>query len=450
MKWFLMLAAILIFTCGKSGLLIIDQSLSRGEVTQSLTFNVQQACEMQVELRARSDTDWGQVGNESATLQVRCAGVTKLDTQDVVLFMGRKLFPYHFSLGGLSAGRHTLQLSFDQNKSRPRAKTVFLQSISFRAKTTRDADYDVHRYSPILYGRGKQNTYSDTPLLMYYERKATSDSLREIAYTVIFSNEDGGTDTEGLLQNWGRTADIEWIYSVFLDQQGNWVSSKFQGRRHEEIPYTGSFVDQHALLNICTANNLARQDTTSDLKFCLTPAFELPHGKTRETAMDLYPFTYEITDWEMRREGKYEPTADPLTQRASDLRNYLMIDIDFVANGNGVRNLMPAVALLADTNVWYSADHHLLKKGPSDRSPRRMAIELPPGTGVSELAILKFMNPQFADSTSYLEIRAVRQLAMLDQSYRLLVHPFSWSGPARRMGAYPTEEIRFSLPAGPS
>ncbi len=450
MKWSLLLAAILLCVCAKPDLLIIGQSLSRGEATDRLTFNVKQACEMQVELLARADTDWGEIENESATLLVRCAGKTKLDSQDVVLFMGRKLFPYRFSLGYLPAGSYTLQISFDRNKSRPNAKTVFLQSLSLFAKTTTNSDYDAYRFSPVLYARGMENTHSDVPLLMYYERKAAQDSLKEIAYTVVFSNEDGGTDTEGLLQNWGRTADIEWLYSAFLDKEGKFVKGRFQGRHHDEMFYTGPFVDQHAVLNICTSNNMARQDTISELKFCLTPLIELPSKGTRERAMDLYPFVYEIADKEMRREGKYELTANPLTHQASDIRNYLMIDIDFAANGKGLRNLMPAVCLVEDTNVWYSADHHLMKKGPSDRSPRRMTIELPPGTDLSQLASLKFMNPQFADSASYLEVRAIQQIAMLAQNYQLLVHPFSWSGPARVINQSSAKEIRFALRPKPS
>jgi len=431
-------------------LLIINQSLGRGEATSQLAFKVQQACEMQVELQARADTDWGEVDNESATLKVVWTGKSKLDSQHVVLFMGRTEFPYRFSLGHLPAGHYILQMTFDPDKSRPNAKTVFLRSLSLFTKTTKDADYDVYRYSPVLYGRGMQNTHSDIPLLMYYERKTASDSLREIAYTVIFSNEDGGTDTEGLLQNWGRTTDIEWLYSVFLDKQGNFVTGRFQGRHHVETEYAGSFMDQHAALNICTSNNMARQDTTSELKFCLTPLLELPQGKTREAAMDFYPFTYEITNKEMCREGKYESTPDAFTHQASDLRDYLMIDIDFEANGKGLCNLMPAVCLLADTNVWYSADHHLMKKGPQDRSPRRMTIELPPGTALNQLAFLKFANPQFADSASYLEIRAIQQIAMLDRNYQLLIHPFSWSGLVRRITLPSPNELRFALRLEPS
>lgn len=99
-----------------------------------------------------------------------------------------------------------------------------------RGETTKDdPDYDVYRFSPILYGRGIENTYTDIPLLMYYEKKKTTEGLRELSYTVIFSNEDGGTNTEGLLQNWGRTTDIEWIYSAFLNKEG-----KFVIRNHDQ------------------------------------------------------------------------------------------------------------------------------------------------------------------------------------------------------------------------
>ena len=37
---------------------------------------------------------------------------------------------------------------------------------------------------------------------------------------MIWSNEDGGTNTPALMARWGRTTDIEWIYRVVLDRAG--------------------------------------------------------------------------------------------------------------------------------------------------------------------------------------------------------------------------------------
>ena len=39
-------------------------------------------------------------------------------------------------------------------------------------------------------------------------------------YSVIFTNEDGGTPADRLMATWGRTTDIEYVYSVEVDRDG--------------------------------------------------------------------------------------------------------------------------------------------------------------------------------------------------------------------------------------
>lgn len=46
---------------------------------------------------------------------------------------------------------------------------------------------------------------------------------RVLEYSLVWSNEDGGTDTPALMARWGRSTDIEWIYRVEVDQAGNRV-----------------------------------------------------------------------------------------------------------------------------------------------------------------------------------------------------------------------------------
>ena len=61
--------------------------------------------------------------------------------------------------------------------------------------------------------------FSDVPLLMYWEAEQRPQG-RQVTYTVILSNEDGGTYTERLMARWGRTADIEWCYAASPSPKG--------------------------------------------------------------------------------------------------------------------------------------------------------------------------------------------------------------------------------------
>lgn len=159
--------------------------------------------------------------------------------------------------------------------------------------------------------------------------------------------------------------------------------------------------------------------------------------------------SYEIMIKEMIRERKYEFPTDPLTPKASDFRNYLLIDIDFYQNIKGERNVIPAVCLVSDTTQWYDADHNrAVRKGPYDRAPRRMTIELPPGTMFDDLATLKILAPLLDSPDSFVEIHSIQQIAVLDENYTLRVHPFKWQGSGLKIEQEKPRKVRFDLRAG--
>ena len=101
------------------------------------------------------------------------------------------------------------------------------------------------RYAPILYGRdlpeipGRyENNHTDVPLLAYHtSTPPDAAGNRTIEYTMIWSNEDEGTDTPALMARWGRTTDIEWIYRVEVDADGNRVDGTgvYQAPAHASV-----------------------------------------------------------------------------------------------------------------------------------------------------------------------------------------------------------------------
>ena len=80
--------------------------------------------------------------------------------------------------------------------------------------------------APIVYARPNTvGKFTDLPLLMWYEIVPTPRG-RQFRYSVIFSNEDGGTQTDRLMATWGRTTDIEFVYGVEVDDAGTDRSPK--------------------------------------------------------------------------------------------------------------------------------------------------------------------------------------------------------------------------------
>ena len=65
---------------------------------------------------------------------------------------------------------------------------------------------------------------------MFYDLSINNSEFTEyhkkITYSIIFSNEDSrvGIGLSDLMFSYGRTTDIEWIYEVNLDEQGNIIS----------------------------------------------------------------------------------------------------------------------------------------------------------------------------------------------------------------------------------
>src|SRR5262249_15480161 len=159
-----------------------------------------------------------------------------------------------------------------------------------------------------------------------------------IEYSVVWSNEDGGTSPPALMAQWGRTTDIEWIYRVEVNARGHRVpgSGVFQSPAHGTTVFHGQYDGTHPLLQTCPSNNnvcdkptLKTQHQAADpMRFALSTRQVRPIGQPREHLMDVHPWTYQVMAREMVREGKVEPTSDPATLSLGDPRTYLYLAVD--------------------------------------------------------------------------------------------------------------------------
>jgi hypothetical protein len=363
----------------------------------TLTFTAAQAGEGKLAVTALAPgTDWGTAGRESAVVTVTLDGAYN---QDLVLFMGERQFTYQVALGPLGAGQHSVQVAFNPEKSPAGALKAKVKGLAAAVVAGGGDAALVARYSPVLYGRdlpeiaGRyENNYTDVPLLMYHALSRDAAGNTTIEYTVIWSNEDGGTNTPALMARWGRTTDIEWIYRVTLDPAGQRVAGVYQSPGHGTQPFGGAYVGDHPLLVTATANNNTEQvldpAASTGYRFFMDGAQVLPAGRAREVLMDANPWSYPITAREMLREGKIEPVASPATTTVSDERNYLFLEIDKDTApppppGTWIGTAV-AVKLKGDP-TRYTSNHNVPDWSIQRDIPAATTVELPPGTTAADI-----------------------------------------------------------------
>ena len=240
------------------------------------------------------------------------------------------------------------------------------------------------RYAPVVYGRdlpeipGRfENARTDVPLLGYHTVERDGAGNTTLEYTIVWSNEDGGTDTPPLMARWGRTTDIEWIYRVTLGPGGNVISELYQAPDHAELPYTGARIGRHPLLRTGTSNNNMVPVTNPRQGYRFFPDVRrtLPAGRAREAVMDANPWTYRVMAEEMIREGKVEATPSPATPEMSDQRDYLFAEFDKDTSypvpappGSWVGTALQVK--LAGDPTWYSSNHGVADWSIEARHPR--------------------------------------------------------------------------------
>jgi hypothetical protein len=217
-------------------------------------------------------------------------------------------------------------------------------------------------------------------LLAYYEKfpKGMGTMLR---YTVIFSNEDGGTQTAGLMSRWGRTTDIEYICETEFDAQGREVKTIFQGPNHVDTEFNGQREGAHPLFFTATDNNNFTVNRTSEMRFAPRPIFFDLSRAAREEVMDQHPWTYRIMAEEMIREGKISETR-AIGRLIADLRRYLMIEANSTQTGSVALSF--AVKLKGDAH-WYPSDWGLAGYKIERSGYFRSTVLLPPQTKLPAL-----------------------------------------------------------------
>ena len=385
-------------------------------------FRLEEAGIVEVDLLARSESDWRVEKFESSALRLYVQGEYN---QDVILFYGDRPFRYKRLLGFLEAGDYELRIEFNRDISSPEVVRAFVENVEWNVVTRESELFAVYRHAPVLYGRNLthpyENRFTDTPLLLFYRIEPEGDRTA-IEYHIIFSHEDEGTPTPLLMSKWGRTTDIEWIYRVVLDERGEAVEATYQGLKHVTGHHRGNrALGGHPVLQSASAHGMVIDEVKSDYRFLFPPARRWnPEAEPRERVMDDFPFTYQVTAWEMLRQYPVEQPVIANSFHLADLRHYMFVQSAKVTERDSERTSIDIQVKLKGRDGWFSSSFGDLRYGnfrcsyDGPYAQFSTAVKLPPGTSFADIEqICAVWLPGGEDSVLVPEFKAM----FLDEQY---------------------------------
>lgn len=293
-------------------------------VLKIVSFEVAQDAEVVASVNAGcAGCDWGRAGREAAVLRLEVDGAY---SQHLFLTRGAEAADYKILLGPIGKGTHSLKISLDRRASPKNIANAEVKNVAFTFFPAADPEHDAVALAPVLYARPNTlGRFTDVPLLMWYEKETTQRGFR-FRYSVVFSNEDGGTPADRLLATWGRLTDLEYVYGIEFDRDGKVIEETFQGKDHEIVPFRGRRESRHPLLYVITDNNMVKDQGITTQRYALAPLSIDLSGASRELVMDEHPWTYTVTALEARREGRVRNSPKPGSKRIFDPRRYAVLE----------------------------------------------------------------------------------------------------------------------------
>jgi hypothetical protein len=334
---------------------------------------------------------WEQAGREAAVLRLEVDGRY---SQHLVLTRSGEDAEYRVVLGRLDAGPHRLTITHDPTRSARGISGSSVSRVALLPIVEGDASFAGIAHAPIIHARpGSLERFSDVPLVMWHESEPTPRGIR-LRYSVVFSNEDGGTPPDRLMATWGRVTDIEYVYGVELDAGGRVLAAELQGQDHQLLSFAGRREAEHALLHVVTENNMLADRGEAGVRFAPAPVpFDLA-GVSREAIMDAQPWIYRVSAQEVRREGRVDAQAAPGSGRIPDPRRFVTVEACAVTED---ATLGFAVGIgNAGERRWYASDAglpHFRIARSAHQFPNgcfRGAVAIPQSTGAADLRAIRF------------------------------------------------------------
>ncbi|MGG4412218.1 hypothetical protein ABER75_26480 [Niallia taxi] len=309
-----------------------------------------------VNLRAFASTSWQEENNESLMLRLY---VNQVHHQDIILFYGSNSFTYKRLLGLMEPGTYEMEWLCES----PRNREAFaqLESCTLEKLALTDRETLAVQYAPKLYGRAVysqfDNLFTDTPLeMIYFFDKWEKGAV--IEYHMVFSHEDEGTPAVLLMSKWGRLLDIEYMASIYLNEQNEVEYVEYQGAEHQVKSYQVN--DNQIILQTATCNGNFTDEITSSYHFSFIPSYEWKiENEARETVMVRFPYINHVMKWEAERQLKNSPLP---YNKIENVNQYIYIQ----SSVWGMELGSPSVDFLCRTkgdNEWYSSSLHNKKLG---------------------------------------------------------------------------------------
>lgn len=302
--------------------------LAEGRI--SVPARLDSATVIHFDAHAPAGTDWGSRAHESARVAVYVDG----RYHSTVTVLAERGADYAVNLAGVPAGAHAIELRDATDGAHGRAGA--LQVDGLRAEQLDGDAALVQRYAPIIELRDQDNgashsaAYSDAPLLLVPAVTRHADGSRTIAYRVAFSNEEGGTPSPKLLATYGRSGDLEPMYTVHVGADGRVLEATYQSALHRWKPFDGARDGERPVLRVATANNNfstrvhaagAGAERWSEL------ALDGIDGATSDfDILQRHTWTWTVMAKEMLREGKVAATDAARGRfQIADPRRYLYV-----------------------------------------------------------------------------------------------------------------------------
>ena len=339
---------------------------------------------------------------------------------------------YEVLLGSMDPGSHALRIEIDKELTAGELRSigaVRLESVEIEQYADTDANYVARSLAPIIYAR--PNTvarFTDVPLFMWYEVEPAGIATR-YRYSVVFTNEDGGTPTDRLMATWGRTTDIEYLYSVVVDATGAILADDYQGPDHVTTAFRGQRDGRHPLLWVSTQNNMVRDQGETRVRYAPAPQFFPLTNTSREAVMDANPWLYEVMSRELARERKIVPDAPPGNDTIPDPRRFVFIE------GCGEVGTSALAFAVRAKDEWIPSDRGVREYRIVRDGCFRAAIPLPADVSLADVRALRaraFPRPPREGSppaaATPIRLTRINKVFTLDAGYRPGETRLQWQG----------------------
>lgn len=365
---------------------------------------------------------WDVVGREAVVLTIALDGRY---VQHLPVVRGGRA-DYRVSLGPVEPGSHAVRVDLDSDLTSKdlRGVSTTVETIAVEQIAEGSPNYRAVALAPIVYARPNTvGRFTDVPVFMWYEVEPTDRGTR-YRYSVIFTNEDGGTPADRLMATWGRTTDIEYLYSVEVDRGGVILAEDIQGPEHEILAFRGRREGRHPLLWVATDNNMVMDEGTTRVRYA--PASrEFPlTNVSREAVMDANPWLYAVMAAELVREKKIVPGGPPGKGSIPDPRRFVYLE----ACGE-VGDSALAFSIRAG-DQWIASDRGLAEYRITRDGCFRAAMPLPEGLTPKDIRSLRAQAFERANKQGGAPARLTRlnKLFTLDERYTPSPSLLTWQG----------------------